>query len=79
MAILINSLGTEEEIILESLEQIQEFIDGYFEQIHVEGGLLMVNEDAIERNLPVNEKASVLAKQPIRGNVIFATHAEVAS
>ncbi|MEJ6487775.1 hypothetical protein N0Y54_42160 [Nostoc punctiforme UO1] len=79
MAILINILGTEEEIILESLEQIQEFIDGYFEQIDIEGGLLMVNENAIERNLPVNEKASVLAKQPIRGNVIFATHTEVAS
>ncbi len=79
MARLINSFGLEEEIVLESLDQIQEFIGGYFEQINVEGGLLMVNEDAIARNLPVNEKASVLAKQPIRGNVIFATHAEVAS
>jgi hypothetical protein len=79
MAILINSFGLEEEIVLESLEQIQEFIGGYFEQINVEGGLLMVNENAIETNLPLNDKASVLAKQPIRGNVIFATHAEVAS
>jgi hypothetical protein len=77
MARLINSFGLEEEIVLESLDQIQELIGGYFEQINVEGGLLMVNEDA--RNLPVNEKASILAKQQIRGNVIFATHAEVAS
>jgi hypothetical protein len=79
MARFINTLGLEEEIVLESLEQIQELIDGYFEQINVEGGLLMINENAIEINLPVNEKASILAKQPIRGNVIFATHAEVAS
>ena len=79
MARFINTFGLEEEIVLESLEQIQELIDGYFEQINVEGGLLMVNENAIEINLPVNEKASILANQPIRGNVIFATHAEVAS
>lgn len=79
MATLINSVGLEEEIVLESLEQIQAFIGGYFEQIHIEEGLLMVNEDAVAKNLPLNDKASILAKQPIRGNVIFATHAEVAS
>ncbi|MBD2629650.1 DUF3846 domain-containing protein [Trichormus variabilis] len=79
MATLINSSGLEEEIVLESLEQIQELVDGYFEQINVEGGLLMINEDGIAKNLPLNDKASALAQQPIRGNVIFTTHAEVAS
>lgn len=79
MATFINSLGLEEEIELESLEQIQELVGGYFEQINVEGGLIMVNEDGIAKNLPLNDKASVLAKQTIRGNVIFATHEEVAS
>jgi hypothetical protein len=79
MATLINSLGLEEEIELESLEQIEELIGGYFEQINVEGGLLMINEDAISKNLPLNDKASALAKQEIRGNVIFATHEEVES
>ncbi|MFL9456035.1 MULTISPECIES: DUF3846 domain-containing protein [Nostocales] len=79
MAKFIDISGTEKEINLESLEQIQEFIGGYFEQIDIEGGLLMVNEDAVEKNLPVNGKASTLAGQSIRGNAIFATHEEVAS
>jgi hypothetical protein len=77
MATLLKTDGTEEEIVLESLNQIQTLIDGYFEQINVEGGLLMVNEDGISRNLPLNDKASQLAQQPIRGDVIFATHDEV--
>jgi hypothetical protein len=87
MATLIKTNGTEEQIILESLQQIQTLIDGYIEQINVDGGLLMINEDAmmpsasgaIAKNLPLNDKASALALQPIRGNVIFATHEEVAS
>lgn len=81
MSIFINTFGLEEEIDIQSLELegIQELVGGYFEQINVEGGLLMVNEDAIARNLPINEKASTLAGQSIRGNAIFATHEEVAS
>lgn len=77
MATLIKTTGTEEEIVLKNLQQIQTLIDGYFEQIDIEGGLLMVNEDGISRNLPLNDKASQLAQQPIRGDVIFATHDEV--
>ncbi|MTJ14704.1 hypothetical protein FJR11_19405 [Anabaena sp. UHCC 0187] len=84
MATLIKTTGTEEQIVLESLQQIQTLIDGYIEQINVDGGLLMINEDAmpsasgaIAKNLPLNDKASALAQQPIRGNVIFATHDEV--
>ena len=77
MATLIKTNGTEEQIILESLQQIQTLIDGYIEQINVDGGLLMINEDAIAKNLPLNDKASALAKQPIKGDVIFATHDEV--
>lgn len=77
MATLIKTNGTEEQIILESLQQIQTLIDGYIEQINVDGGVLMINEDGISQNLPLNDKASALAQQPIRGNVIFATHEEV--
>lgn len=79
MATLIKTNGTEEQIILESLQQIQTLIDGYIEQVNVDGGVLMINEDGISQNLPLNDKASALAQQPIRGNVIFATHEEVAS
>jgi hypothetical protein len=77
MATLIKTSGTEEQIVLESLKQIQTLIDGYIEQINVDGGLLMINEDAIAKNLPLNDKASALAQQPIKGDVIFATHDEV--
>lgn len=79
MATLIKTNGTEEQIVLESLKQIQTLIDGYIEQVNVDGGVLMINEDGISQNLPLNDKASALAQQPIRGNVIFATHEEVAS
>jgi hypothetical protein len=77
MATLIKTTGTEEKFILESLQQIQTLIDGYIEQINVDGGVLMINEDGISRNLPLNDKASALAKQLIRGDVIFATYDEV--
>jgi hypothetical protein len=77
MATLIKTTGIEEQIVLESLQQIQTLIDGYIEQVNVDGGLLMINEDAIAKNLPLNDKASALAQQPIRGDVIFATYDEV--
>jgi hypothetical protein len=77
MATLLKTNGTEEQIVLKNLKQIQTLIDGYFEQVNVDGGLLMINEDGISRNLPLNDKASQLAQQPIRGDVIFATHDEV--
>ncbi|MBD2132588.1 DUF3846 domain-containing protein [Sphaerospermopsis sp. FACHB-1094] len=77
MATLLKTDGTETKITLESLNQIQTLIDGYFEQVNVDGGLLMINEDAIAKNLPLNDKASQLAQQSIRGDVIFATHDEV--
>ena len=80
MAKLIKVSGRETEIALESLEQIEEAIGGFFEQIEIDDDtILMMNEDAIAMNLPVNEKATKLAGQVVRGNVILASCEEVSS
>jgi hypothetical protein len=80
MATLIKVSGTETEIDLESLEQIEEAIGGFFEQIEIDDDtILLINEDAIAMNLPVNQKATKLAGQVIKGNVILASCEEVGS
>lgn len=79
MAKLIKYSGVEKEISLESFEQIEEMIGGFFELVELDDCILMVSEDAIALKLPVNQKATKLAGQVIRGNVICASYEEVAS
>ena len=54
-----------------TLEDAQAFVEGWVEPVWLSNGdLLLINEESVMRGLPVNEKASVIARQPILGNAM---------
>ena len=54
-----------------TLEDAQAFVEGWVEPVWLSNGdLLLINEESVMRGLPVNEIASVIARQPILGNAI---------
>jgi hypothetical protein len=68
---LIRVSGEETEIKITSLAQIQELIGGYIEEINLPHGLLMIDEEGLWKQLPINQTASNLARKQILGDVIF--------
>lgn len=53
------------------LSEMQKIVGGYIEIVHLENGeLMVVNEEGMLKNLPVNIKATCIAYQPIVGNVL---------
>ena len=80
-AILLKTDKTEVEIKPEkgkrfTMEEMQKFVGGYFQYIHLPGGkFLVVNEDGGPLNLPVNEKASEIFGAKIVGNCLLASKA----
>ena len=57
-----------------TLEEAQKYVKGYVELLELScGGCLLMNEEAKLNNLEINKNASILAKQPILGNVIYLT------
>ncbi len=68
--------GSTHEVELDSkptLAQLQHFVGGYIEQIPTKNSeqCLIVNEDGISLNLLSNYNASILAGQPIFGDVVL--------
>ena len=54
-----------------TLEDAQAFVEGWVEPVWLSNGdLLLINEEGVMRGLPVNEIASVIARQPILGNAM---------
>ena len=54
-----------------TLEDAQAFVEGWVEPVGLPNGdLLLINEEGVMRGLPVNEIASVIARQPILGNAM---------
>ena len=54
-----------------TLEDAQAFVEGWVEPVWLSNGdLLLINEESVMRGLPVNEIASVIARQPILGNAM---------
>ena len=57
-----------------TLEEVQKYVQGYVEHLELScGGCLLMNEEAKLKDLDINRDASILAKQPILGNVIYLT------
>ena len=59
-----------------SLDELNKFVDGYIEVLHIEDKLLVCNEEGKLNNLPYNAKATCLInaagiKDYIVGNVLF--------
>ena len=54
-----------------TLEDAQAFVEGWVEPVWLSNGdLLLINEESVMRGLPVNEIASVVARQQILGNAM---------
>ena len=60
-----------------SLEEIQEYIGGYFQEVHLPRSedyigfhVMLCDEDGIQKNLQVNMYASIIAHQTIVGNIM---------
>ena len=57
-----------------TLEEAQKYVQGYVELLELScGGCLLIDEDGKPKNLDINRDASILAKKPIVGNVIYLT------
>lgn len=54
-----------------SLEEAQKLVGGYVQLIWVHQGQLLVDEDGIMKQLPINHRASRLAGQRIVGNAMY--------
>ena len=62
------SLSTREE--RPSLEQAQSIIGGWVEMIHVGDMQVLVDEEGLLKQLPINEKASDMFGRPLYGPVL---------
>jgi hypothetical protein len=77
MATIINELGEEVEISPENgsnfnLKELQSAVGGLFEMIQLSGEkILVVNEEGLILGLPINLKATSLARRPILGPAIL--------
>ena len=69
--------GDATEVAKMTFKQVQEHVGGYVERVACQGDrILLVNEEGLINGSPVNTTASVLAGQPIYGNVVAVTAAE---
>lgn len=58
-----------------TLEEVQEFVGGYVERLKLpHRTVMLMNEEGIPRNLPLNEKASSVAGRDILGDVVIMPH-----
>jgi hypothetical protein len=79
MAKLIKSNG---EVVLNvdisSLKKLQKFVEGYIEIIYLKDSKCMVvNEEGLLHNLPINHKASKIYGHILLGNVVECGLAEL--
>jgi len=54
-----------------SLDEAQKIVGGYVQLLSLPNGKLLVDEEGLLKNLPINAEASMLANQRIVGNAIF--------
>jgi hypothetical protein len=81
MALILKTDGSNEVITSKklSLEQLQKIVGGYIEIVKIpySKNFLIINEEGIMYNLPVNNEATKLFKQQIVGNVVMCTKSEI--
>ena len=63
----------------QGLEAKQKAVGGYIEPVYTSEWVVLVNEDGLFKNLPVNYEASVLTDRTIVGDVLVLTREEWAS
>ena len=58
------------------LEAKQKAVGGYIEPVYTSEWVVLVNEDGLFRNLPVNHEASLLAGRVLVGDALVLTREE---
>lgn len=72
MAVLLKSDGSKEvDVQIKTLHQMQELVGGYIEIVYLKDKALVVNEEGLLKNLPINIQATDIAKQIIVGDAIY--------
>ncbi len=80
MATIIRTDGTRvENYNHQGLEAKQKAVGGYIEPVYTSEWVVLVNEDGLFRNLPINYEASLLTDRTIVGDVLVLTREEWAS
>lgn len=59
------------------LKELQDYVGGYIEIVHLGTQLMIVNEEGLIRDLPTNYRASEIAGQMIAGDVVICKNGEV--
>ena len=79
MAYIINISGDETEFSPSEgnhfgLKELQEAVGGYIQLVTLKTGkILVVDEEGLLKNLPLNTKATILAGQPIVGPAVICS------
>ena len=77
MARLIKSNGdTIADYSCNSLKAMQDAVEGYIEPVYTSQWVVLVNEEGLLKNLPINIEASNICEQPIVGDALVMTHKE---
>ncbi len=80
MATIIRTDGQQEEITGKpTLEQLQKAVGGLIEAVHIVGSkkVMIVNEEGLLKNLPLNPIASQMVRKPIVGDVVICKRVEL--
>lgn len=77
MARLITTDGvTIKDYPCETLEKMQWAVGGYIEPLYTSDWVVLVNEEGLIKNLPINPKVSGMCGQVIVGDCLVLTHKE---
>ena len=78
MAVIIKSNGEESDVKIETLKQMQDWVEGRIHFLYVQGGhYLIVNKDGFELGLKHNPRASNIANQLVCGTAILCEKHEI--
>tara|TARA_R110002012_G_scaffold42523_2_gene115716 strand:+ start:10619 stop:10867 length:249 start_codon:yes stop_codon:yes gene_type:complete len=77
MATIIKSDGTRvENYNHEGLKAKQDAVGGYIEPVYTQKWVVLVNEEGLLKNLPLNIEVSQMVGTTIVGDALILTHAE---
>lgn len=77
MAVLIKSDGSQHDYPeYDTLQGKQKAVGGYIEPVYFDNKVLLVNEEGLIHQLPVNDTASSMSQQIIVGDCLLMTREE---
>lgn len=80
MAKLIKANGvSQDDYPITNLKSMQDAVGGYIEPLYTSQVVILVNEEGLLQNLPLNIECSAMAGQPLVGDCLVLTHKEWAS